>query len=282
MLKKSLLFLFIVIFLSQKSYSINVLNVKYDSEWDPGIYQETVEINLMLPVITFMRAMSLVRVAKNFVKRNDFFKNFDSLPESEFKNELRRQYYLYKGEFVDKIPISFSVEELFNAGLLDENISNANRNGNLDLSGLRIARLKGLFEVLDNIKRPVKVLDLSKNELDFIAKIDFSSYCSSLEKLILSNNNISDIQRGSFDSLNNLEFIDLGQNYITYLPDFIFSMCKNLRKIDLSDNSIRRINKNTFWGLQDSLEKLNLADNPITISSKKLFKNFKKLRSVYF
>ena len=280
MSKKCLLFLFLILF--QKVFAVEVIPGKYGSEWDPGMYPETAEINRFFPMITVMRAVSLVNVAKDFVRRDDFLFNFDLLSESEFKNELRRQYYLYKkGVLIDKIPISFSVFELLNAGLLDVKISNASKDGVLDLSSLRIFGLDGLSDLLDKIDVPVKSMDLSDNELSFISDTDFIFYFSRLETLILSNNSINELQPGSFDNLVNLKFIDLGQNYITNIPNFIFANCTKLINIDLSDNSLRRLNKDVFFGLKGCLQKVNLADNSISKLSEDCFDGFKYLVTVY-
>lgn len=280
MSKKFLLFLFFILF--QKLFAVEVIPGEYGSEWDPGMYPEVAEINRFLPVASFMRAMSLIRVAKTFVKRDDFLIHFDALPESEFKNELRRQYYLdTKGTLLDKTAIGFSVLELFNSGLLDGIISNANKDGVLNLSAMKISSLDGLNRLLDTIDIPVKYLNLSKNELSFVSVSCFSLYFSRLEELILASNSINELQPGCFDNLINLKFIDLGQNYITNVPEFIFSNCAKLRKIDLSDNSLRVINKNLFFGLEKHLQEVNLADNNINRLSKDSFANFKNLINVY-
>ena len=280
MSKKYSLFLFFILF--QKLFSVEVIPGEYGSKWDPGMYPEVAEINRFFPIVSFMRAMSLIRVAKTFVRRDDFLIHFDTLPESEFKNELRRQYYLStKGILIDKIQISFSVLELFNSGLLDGIISNANKNGFLNLSAMKISSLDGLHSILDNIDVPIKYLNLSKNELSFVSVSDFSSYFSRLEELTLANNNIYELQPGCFDNLVNIKFIDLGQNYITNVPEFIFSNCSKLRKIDLSDNSLRVISKNVFFGLEKHLQEVNLADNNISRLPKGSFAGFKNQINVY-
>ena len=168
-----------------------------------------------------------------------------------------------------------------NSGLLDGIISNANKDGVLNLSAMKISSLDGLNRLLDTIDIPVKYLNLSKNELSFVSVSCFSLYFSRLEELILASNSIHELQPGCFDNLINLKFIDLGQNYITNVPEFIFSNCAKLRKIDLSDNSLRVINKNLFFGLEKHLQEVNLADNNINRLSKDSFANFKNLINVY-
>lgn len=285
MLKRGLLFLFLVLF--QKNFAVEILPREVITEdiaspRDFGIYSQNAKINMLLPSISFMRGISLVKIAKDFVRQDDFLINFDLLPESEFKNELRRQYYFSSGgKLLDKSPIAFSVLELLNSGFLNYKILGANKNGILDLSSLRISSLEGLSDLLDKIDIPIKSLDLSNNEINFIGVADFSSYFARLEKLNLSNNSIYEIQPGSFDCLLNIRFIDLGQNNITNLPDFIFSMCSKLAKIDLSDNSLRRVSRKVFFGLKDCLEFLNLADNPIKKLPNNFFAGFDNLISVY-
>lgn len=276
MLKKSLLLLIF----AQNIFAIEFVDGEYGAKWDIGAFTEAVEINRLLPIITFMRAASLINITKSFVRRDDFLFNFDNLPESEFKNELRRQYYLYKKEMIDKIPISFSIQELFEANFFDNVISKASKNGELNLSNFKISSLDGLQNLMNAVSIPVNSLDLSNNDISFITFSNFAFYTSRLKRLILSNNNISTLQSGCFDNLINLEFIDLGQNYITNLPDFIFSKSIKLRKIDLSDNSIRRITKDSFFGLKGCLEKINLLDNPLVDLQENLFDGFEKLKNI--
>lgn len=279
MLKNLFLFLFIFRFVYSRT---EVMPGHYGFEQDVGIYNETADINRIFPIISFMKADSLVRNAIAFVKYPDFLIYFNSLPESEFKNELRRQYYLYKKEFLDKTAISFSVFELFSAGILDQSINTANNNGILNLSSYKISSLNGLQNVLSNIIRPLKSLNLSNNYISLIRNTDFVFYVASIENLILSNNDIYNIEPGSFDNFINLSFLDLGQNNISVLPEFLFLKCKKLKKIDLSDNSFRFIDQDIFNGLQDSLKKINLSDNPLKIFNKKMFKDFSKLKNIYF
>ncbi|MFH1461737.1 MAG: leucine-rich repeat protein [bacterium] len=278
MLKNILLFLLFLSF--QNVFAVEFVDGEYGARWDSGVFSEAAEINRLLPIMTIMRAVSLINVTKSFVRRDDFLFNFDNLSESEFKNELRRQYYLYKKILIDKIPISFSIQELLDSDFFSDVISRANKDGNLNLSNFKISDLDGLQNLMGLVSISVSSLDLSNNDISVIAFSNLAFYSSRLGRLILSNNSISDLQLGCFDSLINLEFIDLGQNYITNLPDFIFSKCMKLRKIDLSDNSIRRINKDSFFGLQNCLEKINLLDNPLVNLQKDFFQEFEKLKNI--
>jgi Leucine-rich repeat (LRR) protein len=167
-------------------------------------------------------------------------------------------------------------------GILDQAISTANNNGILNLSGYKISSLDGLQNLLNNISRPIKSLDLSNNYIPLIRAIDFIFYVAEVESLNLSNNNIYNVEPGSFDKFINLSFLDLGQNNLSVLPEFIFFKNKKLKKIDLSDNSLRFIDADTFNGLQDSLKQLNLADNPLKIFNKNMFKDFGKIKNIYF
>jgi Leucine-rich repeat (LRR) protein len=279
MLRKMLFFIFVFRLIYPGT---EVVPGRYGLESDSGIYNEIADISRILPIMSFMKADSLVRNAISFVRHPDFLIYFDSFPETEFKNELRRQYYLYKKELLDKTPISFSVYELFNAGILDQIIDTANNNGILNLSGYKISSLDGLQDLLNNVSKPLKSLDLSNNYISLIRRIDFAFYIQATEDLNLSNNNIYNIEHGSFDGFINLLFLDLGQNNISVLPEFIFFKNKNLKKIDLSDNSLRFIDSDTFNGLQLSLKQLNLADNPLKTFNKNLFKDFKNIKNIYW
>lgn len=279
MLRKMLFFVFVFKLIYP---SFEVVPGRYGLESDSGIYNEIADINRILPIMSFMKADSLVRNAISFVRHPDFLIYFDSFPETEFKNELRRQYYLYKKELLDKTPISFSVYELFNAGMLDQIINTANNNGILNLSGYKISSLDGLQDLLNNISKPLKSLDLSNNYISLIRRIDFVFYVQSIVDLNLSNNDIYNIEPGSFDGFMNLSFLDLGQNNISVLPEFVFLKNKNLKKIDLSDNSLRFIDSDMFNGLQLSLKQLNLADNPLKTFNKNLFEDFGNIKNIYW
>ena len=235
-----------------------VAPARLGSEWGPGLFPGTVEAWRLLPIISYMQAVVLQKIAQKFVMRADFKDHFFKREESPLKMMLRRQYYLYtKGVPIDNVSITFSLEELLNAGILDQRIEQATKTGKLDLSNLKISSLYGLEEVADKVGVVILELDLRHNEIEKIWTKHFDLYFSRLQRLDLSYNQINFLETGCFDQLINLRFLDLGNNKIFYLPKFIFSMLKNLEGLDLSDNQLKSFEKPKL----EKLKRINLVNN---------------------
>lgn len=257
-----------------------ITQVRLGSEWGPGWFAESAVIYRLLPIISYMRTIVLKRIAKTMVQFPGFKERFNSFSESNFKMELRRQYYLWtKGEFIDGIVLSFSVAELFNAGILDSRIEYAKKNGLLDLSDLLLDSLYGLFHILDMLPNIVTEIDLKNNKLEEIDCSDFMNYVSQVKKLDLSYNQVQKLDQGCFDSFSNLEFLDIGHNKILLLSDDIFNKNYKLKGLDLSDNNIKELSPFSFSTLVD-LKFLNLSDNKITFLPTTIFSSLKNLKEL--
>ncbi|MFM2290491.1 MAG: hypothetical protein RIS29_304, partial [Bacteroidota bacterium] len=101
-------------------------------------------------------------------------------------------------------------------------------------------------------------LNIKGNKLQKFPKIVSDTY--TLEKLDLSENNISSIDDDAFEGLENLIELDLSFNELQYLPTSIGKL-KKLKRLNLSGNKISSLPKE-FEKLT-SLEFLDFDSNPI-------------------
>lgn len=119
--------------------------------------------------------------------------------------------------------------------------------------------------VKDNITMPDKAysLDLSSNGLKVLRPGHLSrSY--SLQELILKNNEISDIEAGSFP-FPDLKKIDLSNNRLERINGDVFKTIRKLEYLNLADNNFISFTKLTFHPLSE-LREIILDNNPIGAS----------------
>ncbi|XP_023941108.2 chaoptin isoform X5 [Bicyclus anynana] len=149
-----------------------------------------------------------------------------------------------------------------------------------DPSPLRIER--GLGTVSVNIR----VMDLSHNNISYIAPYYFRHADLTLSELYLSHNLIRNITREVFGSMlmlqyldlshnqifhmeydcfkkvRNLQIIDLSHNHLIEMPVEVFHDMHGLTSVDLSDNNIKNIVDNLI--ISPALERLDLSDNDLS------------------
>ncbi|XP_013165274.1 PREDICTED: toll-like receptor 3 [Papilio xuthus] len=123
------------------------------------------------------------------------------------------------------------------------------------------------FATSSNLKS-LKHLILSTNQIKRIDDPTVFINLDSLKVLDLSKNNLDFIHENTFKTLRNLVGIILRSNQITTLPETLFQNVPKLINIELSDNQLETITVDSFKGT--SLKNLNLSDNKI----KFLPKNF--------
>ncbi|KAL7863037.1 hypothetical protein SRHO_G00120210 [Serrasalmus rhombeus] len=103
---------------------------------------------------------------------------------------------------------------------------------------------QGFRSVPRGIPRNAERLDLDRNNITRITKVDFSGL-KNLRVLHLENNQISVIERGAFQDLKQLERLRLNRNRLQVLPELLFQ----------STPKLGRLNKSTVAWKDDSESK---------------------------
>ncbi|XP_028134902.2 leucine-rich repeat-containing protein 70-like [Diabrotica virgifera virgifera] len=111
----------------------------------------------------------------------------------------------------------------------------------------------------------------------------------SLVEIYLSNNSLSEIGLGVFNSLDNLEILDLSLNQITKLETQCFSGMTNLKSLNLSHNNLLTFSNNIFDPNIHRMDALHLDFNrikhlliDIKIKINSLFLNNNQLNELNF
>ncbi|NWY07535.1 TLR5 protein, partial [Nothoprocta ornata] len=125
----------------------------------------------------------------------------------------------------------------------------------------------------DNLKNPdentftglagsgVRLLDISHGYIFSLNSLVFQSL-RNLEFLNLYRNKINQIQRKAFFGLGNLKTLNLSSNLLGELYDYTFEGLRSVMYIDLQQNHIGMIGQNSFSSLVN-LEIIDLRDNAI-------------------
>lgn len=121
-----------------------------------------------------------------------------------------------------------------------------------------IAINRNAFEGMSQLK----VLNLSQNEITEIESGSFTSLAE-LRKLDLSHNRIQVIVK-AFMGLKELEDLNLSHNKLTQLPPDTFDLLLNLKILNLSFNQIRELSEETFTDI-NVIEEFYLMENQIEI-----------------
>ena len=159
-------------------------------------------------------------------------------------------------------------------------LSSLNR---LDLSHNSIDNISvSLFKPLnDTDDVPLTELDLSFNELTFLPEFLFDSL-ENLESLDLSYNaNLGELRSNTasaLSSLKNLRTLRLRGCGLSIVPASLMSNLVNLRSLDLGDNSFHRVDPSLQYAV--SLEQLNLDNNLIDILDHTSFEGMNGLKNV--
>lgn len=153
----------------------------------------------------------------------------------------------------------------------------------LDLKGNRLEDLRDLYELL---QVPfVQIIILQYNRL---------SYCSDYNnKTIAVNNQLIYLDLGNnmlkliweiklcldvFKALSKLEVLHLNNNYLSFLPEGIFSGLGSLKRLNLAFNLLTYISHNA---LPKSLKKLELSSNQLLYPDPQLFATLDYLDITY-
>lgn len=99
----------------------------------------------------------------------------------------------------------------------------------------------------------------------------------SVKRLVLTGNAISELPKGIFDGMTNLEEIDLAANRLDTLDKNLFAKNKKLKKIRLSSNKLGTIDKDFFIN-NPEIEEIDLSNAWLKDIPGGLFKNNSKLK----
>ncbi|XP_061832767.1 slit homolog 3 protein isoform X2 [Nerophis lumbriciformis] len=136
----------------------------------------------------------------------------------------------------------------------------------------------GLKTIPKGIPRGAERLDLNKNNITRITKVDFSGI-KNLRILHLEDNQVSVIERGAFQDLRLLERLRLNRNKLTLLPELLFQSNPKLGRLDLSENQIQAVPRKAFRGITN-VKNLTLNNNNITLIPLSSFNHMPKLRTL--
>ncbi|KAI7801254.1 Slit3 protein [Triplophysa rosa] len=98
---------------------------------------------------------------------------------------------------------------------------------------------QGFKTVPKGIPRNAERLDLDRNNITRITKVDFSGL-KNLRVLHLENNQISVIERGAFQDLKQLERIRINRNRLQVLPELLFQSTPKLGRLPSRCDSLKQ------------------------------------------
>ncbi|GFY61424.1 slit homolog 2 protein [Trichonephila inaurata madagascariensis] len=122
---------------------------------------------------------------------------------------------------------------------------------------------KRLRDIPENIPSYTTELRLNNNAIQKIRANGFFKKLQHLNKLDLSNNEITELEDGAFHGANQLTDLLLTENKLKDVQSKMFTGIPNLKTLMLRTNLLTCISNDTFSGLE-SLQLLSLYDNRIT------------------
>jgi Leucine-rich repeat (LRR) protein len=124
-----------------------------------------------------------------------------------------------------------------------------------------------------------EVLDLRGRKM---AKIDKGMFTrlGSLEKILLADSHIEEIEEGAFGGLGKLRVLDLSSNRLKKLKKGMFRGLSRLEYLNLNNNNIEEIEEGAFEGLGE-LRELNVDCNHINRIKKGCFEGANLLTVLY-
>ncbi|AWP11776.1 putative slit -like 3 protein-like [Scophthalmus maximus] len=137
----------------------------------------------------------------------------------------------------------------------------------------------GLKTVPKGVPRNAERLDLNRNNITRITKVDFSGL-KNLRILHLEDNQISVIERGAFQDLRLLERLRVNRNKLQFLPELLFQSNPKLGRLDLSENQIQAVPRKAFRGIT-SVKNLQLDSNHISCIEDGAFRALRDLEILF-
>ena len=108
----------------------------------------------------------------------------------------------------------------------------------------------------------------------------FKSFNSSLRKLYLQHNNLTELPLKLFQGLNQLHILNLSYNSLSSLHSGLLYAQSNLRVLDLTNNNIAKLQSGVFTGL-NLLQKLYLSTNRLNRCLANTFLDLSNLELLY-
>lgn len=191
-----------------------------------------------------------------------FGNNISFIPDWFYRFNNLSNLSLKSNNFTNLPTILFTLENLTSLNLSENQISEINSHMFMNLMNINKVDLS--YNSIGNIPYEkvaypkCTTLNLKGNKLTKFPKI--LSDISTLEKLVISENSIYELEDNAFENLENLVELDLSFNQMTYLPSSIGRLTK-LKRLKLNGNRLTSLPKE-FENLV-SLESLDLEGNPI-------------------
>ncbi|XP_057357221.1 leucine-rich repeat-containing protein 37A2-like [Manis pentadactyla] len=123
------------------------------------------------------------------------------------------------------------------------------------------------------------ILNFQGNSISYVEENTWKSY-TWVEKLILGDNQLSELHKDSFEGLLSLQYLDLSCNKIQAIERRTFESLPFLQFINLGCNLITELSFGTFqaWHGMQFLHTLNLSHNPLTTVEDSYFFKLRALK----
>ncbi len=135
-------------------------------------------------------------------------------------------------------------------------------------------------EVDDQHLRRITRLDLIREGVTSLKAGDFDGL-SSLQWLLLENNQLTELPEDVFSGLSNLEVLNLAYNRFAELPEGLFTGLSSLEVVYLNNNQLAELPAHLFAGLSN-LQVLLLRYNELTHVSQEQFAGLENLERLDF
>ncbi|XP_073088982.1 leucine-rich repeat-containing protein 37A-like [Manis javanica] len=125
------------------------------------------------------------------------------------------------------------------------------------------------------------ILNFQGNSISYVEENTWKSY-TWVEKLILSDNQLNELHKDSFEGLLTLQYLDLSCNKIQSIERRTFESLPFLQFINLGCNLITELSFGTFqaWHGMQFLHTLNLSHNPLTTVEDSYFFKLRALKYI--
>lgn len=208
------------------------------------------------------------------------FLDNNTLASANFSQADHLSLFVMKNGQFKTTPTSFSM----NAANLELFQFNGSHSNDIDSISLKNATKLEFFS-LENTTLSHFPADLFKNSIKLkvvhakfnkIESIDSIEWPDSVKWISFDSNKITKLAKHSFESLTNLEILDLSKNKIREIEKGTFSKLNNLIMFSVEKNCIEKITNQTFEGL-DNLKAISLQNNQIETIQAGAFKAMPKL-----